>query len=452
VLAVAALPAGAATVISRSGTPSGFYLASPTPNPAYVSWNQPAGTAFSNVSVSVTLSSSDGNAASGTAYITNAVGLGATNANVIAGPIAVGTSSVSPVSVPISFPAFNLAQGATYFLVIQEGSGNLQWNFANPATETVSSTPAVTSNADGVSAASASPAYTATFSAAGSPAKGLLFSVTGDPATDISVTKTGPPTANAGTNIVYTVTVTNNSATAAAGVSVADVTPANLTFVSNTGGCTGAYPCSIGSIAGGVSVVITSTYTIAPAFTGSVSNTTTVSSTTIDLNPGNNSSTATTNVGASADLSITKTAAGTVLPGGNITYTITVNNAGPSTATGTTVSDVLPGGVTFVSATPSQGTCSGTTTVSCPLGTVNPAGSATITLVVRNNASTGTSVSNTASVTSAAGDTAASNNTSTASVTVSAPTVPTLSTVGMGLLLLLLTGLGVVLQRRGSTV
>ena len=57
-----------------------------------------------------------------------------------------------------------------------------------------------------------------------------------------------------------------------------------------------------------------------------------------------------------------------VTAGTNLTYTITVTNNGPTDATGVTVSDPLPAGVSFVSANPTQGSCSGTTTVTCDLG------------------------------------------------------------------------------------
>ncbi len=133
--------------------------------------------------------------------------------------------------------------------------------------------------------------------------------------------------------------------------------------------------------------------------------------------------------GAGADLSITKTGPSTVPSGGNIQYTITVSNAGPDSASNTTVTDTLPAGVTFVSATPSQGSCSGTTTVTCTLGTLTNGASATITLVVHVVATSGTIV-NTATVDSTEDDPTPANATATATVAVGATIagVPTAST------------------------
>ena len=57
--------------------------------------------------------------------------------------------------------------------------------------------------------------------------------------------------------------------------------------------------------------------------------------------------------------------------GDQITFTVTLSNSGPDTATGVQVTDLLPAGLTFVSATPSQGSydnASGVWTV----GTVSP--------------------------------------------------------------------------------
>ena len=89
----------------------------------------------------------------------------------------------------------------------------------------------------------------------------------------------------------------------------------------------------------------------------------------------------------SADLQIVKTASpDPALVGQNLTYTLLVTNNGPDGATGVTVQDTLPAGVTFVSATPTQGTCGyAAGVVTCNLGNIANGGNATITVVVTVN-------------------------------------------------------------------
>ena len=135
---------------------------------------------------------------------------------------------------------------------------------------------------------------------------------------------------------------------------------------------------------------------------GTISNTAWATSDATDGNAGNSGSTAAGVVAgpATADVEITKTTGSTTAtPGGTVTYTITVTNAGPSPATNIVVSDDLPAGLTLISATPSQGTCNASDPVSCNLGTIASGGSATITLSTQVTATSGT-ISNTASVTS----------------------------------------------------
>ena len=67
-----------------------------------------------------------------------------------------------------------------------------------------------------------------------------------------------------------------------------------------------------------------------------------------------------------ADLAVTKTGLpDPVLVGSNLTYTVTVTNNGPNNASNVMVTDTLPANVTFVSATPSQGTCAQIGRASC---------------------------------------------------------------------------------------
>ena len=84
------------------------------------------------------------------------------------------------------------------------------------------------------------------------------------------------------------------------------------------------------------------------------------------------------------DLSILKTdRPDPVFVGGRLTYTLTVRNLGPDTATNVRVADALPAATNFVSVATSQGTCTGGRIVRCSLGTMLNGSRATITIVVR---------------------------------------------------------------------
>jgi uncharacterized repeat protein (TIGR01451 family)/CSLREA domain-containing protein len=125
-----------------------------------------------------------------------------------------------------------------------------------------------------------------------------------------------------------------------------------------------------------------------------------------------------------SDLAISKTDnPDPVEVGNNLTYTMAVENNGPSNATGVTMTDTLPAGVTFVSATPSQGTCTGTSTVTCALGSLAVGPIATVTLVVTPTAPD--TITNTATVTGNETDLTPANNTATEQTTVTAPTTTT---------------------------
>ncbi|MEQ6341516.1 MAG: SBBP repeat-containing protein [Gammaproteobacteria bacterium] len=122
-----------------------------------------------------------------------------------------------------------------------------------------------------------------------------------------------------------------------------------------------------------------------------------------------------------ADLSVTKTGTpNPVTAGSNLTYTITVTNNGPDAATGVTLRDALPAGGTLISATPSQGSCSGATT--CALGTLNSGASATLTIVIIPTA--GGTLSNAATATENENDPDAANNRAAANITVTAAPSP----------------------------
>ncbi len=110
-----------------------------------------------------------------------------------------------------------------------------------------------------------------------------------------------------------------------------------------------------------------------------------------------------------ADLSVSVVGSSAFFPQ-NINYTLTVTDKGPSVANGVTLTDTLPAGVTYVSATPSQGSCSfAAGTLTCNLLNLNA--TATVTLVVTPSAVGG--YPNTASVSSTVTDLNLGNNSST---------------------------------------
>jgi uncharacterized repeat protein (TIGR01451 family) len=110
-----------------------------------------------------------------------------------------------------------------------------------------------------------------------------------------------------------------------------------------------------------------------------------------------------------------------------LTYTIGVQNLGPDSANKVTVTDQLPKGVDFVSATPSAGKCARKgKNVTCDLGAlaaaaVNYSPPPTITLVVIPRRAG--VISNTATVKGDLKDPVAANNKATATTTVTGPPV-----------------------------
>ncbi len=115
-----------------------------------------------------------------------------------------------------------------------------------------------------------------------------------------------------------------------------------------------------------------------------------------------------------------------VLPGGNLTYTITVTNNGPDVAEDAELTDTLPAGTTFVSLS----SPAGWTATTPPVGTTGTVsatadslavGTATFTLVVAVDAAATGQLSNTAKVASATADPDPDSNTSTETTQIGQP-------------------------------
>ena len=239
-----------------------------------------------------------------------------------------------------------------------------------------------------------------------------------NPAANLALTKTdSPDPVLAGQDLTYTLTVTNNGPSDAAGVTITDPLPSGVTFVSAGAGCTnasGTVTCTIGALANGANAVRTIVVRPTGAITN-VSNTATASATTGDPNLSNNTATATTSVNAAANLALTKTDAPDPVPAGSdLTYTLTVTNNGPDSAGSVTITDPLPSGVTFVSA---SGCANTSGTVTCVIGTLANGANAQRTIVVRPTVAN-PSLSNTASVSSSTADPVPANNSATATTVV----------------------------------
>jgi uncharacterized repeat protein (TIGR01451 family) len=120
-----------------------------------------------------------------------------------------------------------------------------------------------------------------------------------------------------------------------------------------------------------------------------------------------------------ADLSLAKVdSPDPVAPGGTLTYTLTVTNGGASTACQATVTDTLPAGVTFVSATGTGWNCSQASgIVSCTTTSLAPGTAPAITIVVTAPGTPGL-ITNSATVTTNAFDPATGNNSASAQTTI----------------------------------
>jgi len=266
------------------------------------------------------------------------------------------------------------------------------------------------------------------------------------PSVDMSVTKTdSPDPVTGGEDVTYTVVATNNGPDDATNVVITDTLDQQVTFVSATFDqgtpCTTAtinnlveVTCVLGELAVNNSasgtIVVTSPVVQA---TGSIANSVSVSANETDPNTENNTAQQGTTVvpeagPAQADLAVSKIdTPDPVFSGGpDLTYTITVDNNGPDTATGVTVTDTLPAEVSFLSATSSAGQCDAMPDMSgilaCGLGDLANGSNATVTLVVEPATVTETStITNTVDVVASEEDPTPANNSATEDTTVNPP-------------------------------
>ena len=171
------------------------------------------------------------------------------------------------------------------------------------------------------------------------------------PSADIEVIKTSNmDTTVPGETFSYTITVTNLGPSAAQSIVLTDDIPdvilnpeysldGGVTFQPWNGNL------SIGTLDAGEIRSIIIRGTVSQTAVGTIINTATVSSTTPDPNPDNNTSTDETDISPLADISVIKGNEPVAMPGGRFIYGIEIANAGPSFAENVTLTDNIPASI-----------------------------------------------------------------------------------------------------------
>jgi DHA3 family macrolide efflux protein-like MFS transporter len=261
---------------------------------------------------------------------------------------------------------------------------------------------------------------------------------------DLALRADAPATAIAGQPLTYTLTVLNYGPLDATGVTITNGLSAGVTWVSATSrrgsGCDTRQDaispyivCELGDLPSGEGVTVIVVVTVDPGTTGTITNTAAVTANENDLDPSNNvvvlgiaaqvqANLAITMARAQADqglaqtdLAVRSVASAPVVAGKTLTYTLTVTNDGPLTATGVTLVDALPAGVTFVSATSDRGSdyqAGQDGILSCALGDLRSGEAITVTLVVLVDAATTGTLANTVTVAANKADLDPSDNVS----------------------------------------
>jgi uncharacterized repeat protein (TIGR01451 family) len=256
---------------------------------------------------------------------------------------------------------------------------------------------------------------------------------------DVAVTKSGPSAAPPDTDVTYTITVTNLGPADAMSVSWTDTLPNSvpsglpMTFASfnqtggpvfNCGSPGTTVTCTIQTFPAGSTATFQFVGHV-PAGSNGRTYTNVASQTTSNDPDSENDTSSTTVTVSSADVGVLKSAPPTANAGAQMSFTVTLSNGGPDTATNVSFTDPLPSQETFVSVvqnTGPAGTCFGGQTVSCNVPILGNLQSAQFTVTVAISPSTpnGTILNNTATATSDSFDSNSTNDSSSASTTVSA--------------------------------
>ncbi|MDJ0349910.1 hypothetical protein [Cryobacterium sp. PH29-G1] len=235
---------------------------------------------------------------------------------------------------------------------------------------------------------------------------------------DLAVTKTAQGTFAAGQQASWNLDVVNlGPSLSVESITVTDALPGNISDVVATSAgadcavSAGVITCTLsGDLPLNATAQIVVTATIDSGFTGSLTNTATVSGTTTDPESANNESETVTPVNTATTLGITKSLVeDKLVPGTTGTYRFVVTNNGFADARTVAIEDVLPNGLTFAetgTAGPGTWACTETSadpsTIGCALtGTLVAGGTETVNVRVNVPSSLTGDVRNSATVSSA---------------------------------------------------
>ncbi|MEZ5469747.1 MAG: hypothetical protein R3F18_19075 [Lysobacterales bacterium] len=247
---------------------------------------------------------------------------------------------------------------------------------------------------------------------------------------DLSITLTASPDpVSAGNQLSYLATVNNGGPADAQDITVTLPLPAGTTLASTNPGTGGS--CSVASAvtctwtgltpSAGVRAV-TIVVDIDPAVSGPLTATAIASTLTVDPQAGNDTATATVQVVASTDLTITLTdTPDPVTAGTQLSYAAVVRNDGPSVATGVSLTMAVPAGTSFSSGSVSGGgSCAGSPIQCSFAGSMAPGSSRNVILLlnVAPSVIAGTAINASATVASSSQDPVTANNTATTSTNV----------------------------------
>lgn len=242
-----------------------------------------------------------------------------------------------------------------------------------------------------------------------------------NPGADLAISVIGLPNPVVRTDVItYSLTVTNRSGADAPSVTVTNTLPPGLSLDSaaapNGYSVAGSViTLNFGTVAANSSAAAAIIVTVDTE--GSLTNNAAVSSSVPDGAPVNNTATTVTTASPLADLGVTLTGpAGPLVLGTQITLNMVVTNQGPSSAPSVTLTNQLPDGLVYLSATTSQGSFAQSHgVVTFNVGTIVAGGSATASILV-NCVGPGDN-SSVATVTSAAVDRQTANNSDSYSIT-----------------------------------